>query len=112
MKQYDMEELDFNELAALFTSVCVDKGLMGHESIIVGVYILGNDIDLANSDDLESAVLKKATQYGGYAGMPYIPNEFLDSEHDDFESSDDGLAWVCFDELSEVFKEMLELLIT
>ena len=83
-----------------------------HETLVLLTYLVANDlwmIEKANdSKELETIILSTAKMNGQYAGMNYDQAEFLNPDDENFQPSDDGLSWVCFNEAWDILKGISE----
>jgi hypothetical protein len=102
------ESADYAHLMADFTETAINLGIETPETILVAQYLLWRDMDFIGScnsgEELEKVVLDSAQNRGQYAGLYY--------EEEDFEEDscpDDGLSWVGFGDMWEIFETMLTL---
>ena len=102
------EPQDYAYLMADFVETAINNGIETPETMIVAQYLMWRDMDFIgacnNGDELEKLVLDAAENRGQYAGLYF--------EEEDFEEDscpDDGLSWVGFNDMWEIFTKMIEL---
>ena len=82
------------------------------ENLALGCYIILSELDILvgikDATDFEKTILEIAKDRNSIAGMDYNENEFLNADDEDFEPSDDGLAWVTFGDVWNALVETAE----
>ena len=85
-------------------------GELNEETLLVGSYILLRDVGVLvgvkDGQGLRQSVIDHAKLNGEFAGINYNPAELLDEDDENFESSDEGLAWVAYEDLWHLLEKV------
>ena len=101
---------NINKAEAIFKKI--DDG-ENDERSQVGMFIIQNpDIlqHVSDGESLEKAVFDTARVRGQYAGISYTQGEELDPDDLDHRDTDEGLSWVGYLDLWDIFIEIDKLL--